>query len=91
MNVLQTYESNKEFRLEVQSLEYLKTNLNYFMTFSNTCKHGLLVTPEINKEDYIYLDLFCQIIILFYLFLALFLIIHLAIFVLNLTQRDAQI
>ena len=50
MNVLQSYESSKEFRLEVQSLEYLKTNLSYFMTFSNTCKHGLLVTPDINKN-----------------------------------------
>ncbi len=49
-NVLQTYESNKEFRLEIQNLDYLKTNFNYFMNFSSVCKQGLLVTPEINRN-----------------------------------------
>lgn len=48
--VLESYEANQKFRLRVESLDYLKTNLSYFFWFSDQCKVGLLVQPEIYKN-----------------------------------------
>ena len=49
-SVLNSYGHNSKFKLEIESLEYIKFSLDYFFTFSNSCKLGILVTPDINKN-----------------------------------------
>jgi len=42
--------SKLDYKLELDCLEHIKFSLDYFFTFSPSCKQGILVTPEINKN-----------------------------------------
>lgn len=48
--VLRTFENNHNFKLRVEPLEHLKLNLGYFFTFSQVCKLGMVVSPDIYKN-----------------------------------------
>ena len=46
----QHFKNEHQFKLEIVSLEHIKTNLSYFFSFSQLCKTGILVLPEICKN-----------------------------------------
>ncbi len=48
--VLRAFENNRNFDLKVEPLEDIKLNLEYFFKFSNVCKMGLVVSPDVNKN-----------------------------------------
>ena len=49
-SVLQSYESNTRFRLQIESLNHLKINFQYFFSFYEHCKLGMLIIPEISRN-----------------------------------------
>lgn len=48
--VLNFFEAESKFYLKIEPLDYLKNYFDYFFTFSNACKIGLLVSPDIKKN-----------------------------------------
>lgn len=48
--VLNSFEGNPDFSLEIENLDYMKEYFSYFYTFSSHCKLGLIVAPDINKN-----------------------------------------
>lgn len=49
-SVLDHFANETKFKLEIESVDLLKRYFQYFFKFSNTCKMGLLVAPDIKSN-----------------------------------------